>query len=264
MSWIITPTYDGLVSDPDANTYLAAVQAADGQLLEPNVRIAVNNFIVGCKADGIWSAIKASCILAGARTLAGALVPLTGTAPTNFNFVTGDYNRKTGLKGDGSTKYLDTNRNNNADPQNSKHYSVFMSQPNSFITSYPRILVAGSSANNDCHFVGGLSSGNSLVMSVNNTGTQVIPATGSSTGFMGASRSGSNSYVQRSLNASTIINAISGPPSNVNFGLFTVIGATGNRGDSRIAFYSIGESLDLALLDTRVTTLISDLAAAIP
>jgi len=75
MSWLITPTYDGLVSDADATAYLAAVQAADGQLLEPAVRIAINNFVVGCKADGIWTAIKASCILAGARTLAGALVP---------------------------------------------------------------------------------------------------------------------------------------------------------------------------------------------
>jgi hypothetical protein len=34
--------------------------------------------------------------------------------------------------------------------------------------------------------------------------------------------------------------------------------------NSRLAFYSIGESLDLALLDARVTTLISAYAAAIP
>jgi hypothetical protein len=33
--------------------------------------------------------------------------------------------------------------------------------------------------------------------------------------------------------------------------------------NARLAFYSIGESLDLALLDTRVTTLISNIAAAI-
>jgi hypothetical protein len=34
--------------------------------------------------------------------------------------------------------------------------------------------------------------------------------------------------------------------------------------DARIAYYSIGESLDLAKLDTRVSTLMTDLAAAIP
>jgi hypothetical protein len=33
--------------------------------------------------------------------------------------------------------------------------------------------------------------------------------------------------------------------------------------DARLAFYSIGESLDLALLDARVTTLIQAIDAAI-
>jgi hypothetical protein len=34
--------------------------------------------------------------------------------------------------------------------------------------------------------------------------------------------------------------------------------------NARLAFYSIGESLDLALLDARVTDLINAFAAAIP
>jgi hypothetical protein len=34
--------------------------------------------------------------------------------------------------------------------------------------------------------------------------------------------------------------------------------------NSRLAFYSIGESLELALLDARVTDLINAFAAAIP
>jgi hypothetical protein len=34
--------------------------------------------------------------------------------------------------------------------------------------------------------------------------------------------------------------------------------------DARLAFYSIGESLNLALLDARVTTLVAAFAAAIP
>jgi hypothetical protein len=113
--------------DADAVAYIAAVEAVDGQALETATRMAINSFVKGCKNDGIWTAIKASCILAGARTLAGALVPLVGTAPTNFDglFDSGDYNRKTGLIGDGSTKSLDSNRNNNADPQNSKHVSAY-------------------------------------------------------------------------------------------------------------------------------------------
>jgi hypothetical protein len=76
--------------DPDAAAYLRAVEAADGQALETPVKRAVDDFFKGTKADGtFWDALKASCILCGARTLAGALVPLVGTAPTNNNFVAG-------------------------------------------------------------------------------------------------------------------------------------------------------------------------------
>jgi hypothetical protein len=108
--------------DPDAKTYINAVEFADGQPLESAVRTAIDKFVRGCKADGIWDAIKASCVLAGARTLDGALVPLKGSAPTNNGpFVSGDYDRKTGLAGNGTTKFLNSNRNNNADPQNSNH-----------------------------------------------------------------------------------------------------------------------------------------------
>ncbi len=65
--------------DEDAGNYIQAVEASDGQALAGSTTKAINNFVIGCKQDGIWNAIKASCILAGARTLAGALVPLVGT-----------------------------------------------------------------------------------------------------------------------------------------------------------------------------------------
>jgi len=99
----------GFQFDADASTYIEAVEAADTQALETGVRYAINDFVIGCKNDGIWDAIKACCILAGARTLAGALVPLVGPDPNSFYFVAGDYNRKTGLKGNGSNQYIDTN-----------------------------------------------------------------------------------------------------------------------------------------------------------
>jgi hypothetical protein len=99
---------DGM--DRDALAYIRNVEAADGGYLELGVKKAIDTFVRGCKYDGIWDAIKASCILCGARTLAGALVPLAGAAPSNNNFVDADYNRETGLKGNGSTKYLDSGR----------------------------------------------------------------------------------------------------------------------------------------------------------
>lgn len=50
----------GVTYDVDAQAYITAVDAADGQALETGVRDAINAFVVGCKADGIWAAIKAS------------------------------------------------------------------------------------------------------------------------------------------------------------------------------------------------------------
>jgi hypothetical protein len=261
MSWVITPTYDGLVSDADATAYLAAVQAADGQLLEPAVRIAVNNFIVGCKSDGIWTAIKASCILAGARTLAGALVPLVGTAPTNFNFVSGDYNRKTGLVGDGSTKYLNSNRAGNTDPQNSFHISIFIgTAATSGGGLFP--VYIGNSGVNGRNIYRDQNNG-SVTYGINNGGGT---ASGTSVNFAGATRTSASSVTGRFGGTSTTSSGTSLAPLGDIIGIFGAPGANLSitRSNARLAFYSIGESLDLALLDARVTTLINAFAAAIP
>ena len=117
-----------LSGDPDALRYIAAVQQADGATLEPAVRKAITDFITGCKQDGIWSAIKASCILAGARTLAGINVPLKGGTPTFNAFTASEYDRKTGLTATGATQYIDTGRAGNADGQNDLHFAVYISE----------------------------------------------------------------------------------------------------------------------------------------
>ena len=247
----------GAALDPDAAAYIAAVEAADTQALEPAVRAAINDFVVGCKADGIWNAIKASCILAGARTLTGALVPLVGAAPTNFNFVSGDYNRKTGLVGNGSTKYLDSNRNNNADPQDSNHNAVFATAAS---TSTGRIISAGAvepGVNSIVTFTPPpYASRNRSSASFSHPS-----ASTSGTGLMGTSRQSSSEYVfQVSGNSATLLGA-SQTPLNANILIYQ--GGGSFYSNARIAFYSIGESLDLALLDARVTALINAFDAAI-
>jgi hypothetical protein len=254
---VLAQTYVG-IDDPDAAVYVAAVEAADGQSLETATKVAIHSFVKGCKADGIWPAIKASCILAGARTLAGALVPLVGAAPTNNNFVSGDYNRKTGLVADGITKYLDSNRNNNADPQNSKHVSVFIENRGT-LGGGPRFIAAGSSLGAGDTFIANDTSGG-FYTGVNNSSFDRPALT---TGFVGVSRASSISYSFRGSNTSTSFNRTSGVPTNENIGVFA--NSTGfNRINGRLAFYSIGESLNLALLDARVTDLINAFAAAIP
>ena len=260
MSWIITGT-EKLPSDPDAAAYIASVEAADGQALEYDVRMAINAFVKGCKADGIWDAIKASCILAGARTLSGALVPLVGTAPTNYNFVEGDYDRETGLKGNGSTKYLDSNRNNNADPQDSKHLAVYAE--------------VGAGQNNALIGAGEFTdSGSSYILQGStqaaklNSGASSAFTGGSgsrwSSGFIGINRSNSSNFQYRDNGVSATETNASVSAFNGTTWIFARGGAPTSIYDDRLSFYSIGEALDLALLDARVSTLMSDLAAAIP
>ena len=244
--------------DEDAGNYIQAVETADAQALEPATRKAINNFVIGCKQDGIWTAIKASCILSGARTLAGALVPLVGTAPTNNGFVGigTDYVRKTGLVGDGSTKYLNSNRNNNADPQNSKHLAVWRSVAASNSDAY---LLASSNSTGDS----ALYTGFSLYITYNNSSTSTSQPLSTNTFFYGSSRSSSSSFDTRINKANSTVTSVSQSPANANIGVFANSSGT-EKTNARLAFYSIGESLNLALLDARVTDLINAFAVTIP
>jgi hypothetical protein len=250
-------------NDNDANAYLLAVESADGQQLESGVISAVEAFILGCKTDGIWTALKASCILAGARTLSGALVPLVGSAPTNTNnnFVNADYNRKTGLIGDGTTKFLNSNRLNNTDPQNSKHLSVYASQVSP--TVQRNVIGAGVSSNNGS--VIQLLSSTSYRNRVNSAIiTQSVTAS-STTGLVGVSRSNASNFIFRQGNNNFTSTATSAAGVNLSTFVFASSLAGGPNGLSanRMSFYSLGESIDLAKLDTRVSSLITAINAAI-
>jgi hypothetical protein len=262
MTLLVRP---GFQFDTDASTYIEAVEAADTQALETATRYAINNFVIGCKQDGIWSAIKASCILAGARTLAGALAPLAGTAPTNNNFVSGDYNRKTGLAGDGSTKYLNSNRNCNSDPQNSIHLAAWIST-SATLNNFPQIISAGGStgASGATHLNADRVSNILFCRNRNSSGATIAGSTSSTTGFVGTTRDNSATYAFRFSKTNVNFSLASQTPFNGNYGVYAGESTGTNLSNARFAFYSIGDSLDLAKLDARVTDLINAFAAAIP
>jgi hypothetical protein len=253
--------------DTDAAAYITAVETADGQALEEKTKIAIDNFVLGCKADGIWNAIKACCIMAGARTLAGALVPLVGPAPTNFNFVAGDYNRKTGLVGNGSTKYLNSNRNNNADPPANFHVAVNVVKTAQVNQTYiagrnPANTAIGAkfvwNFGDDPYFTG---------CPDTNTTNQFGSLSTNVRTFQGMTRSSTSQFTARISGQSSTINQNSNnTAANVNLFVFAQSdnSTPANYSSARLAFYSIGESLNLALLDARVTDLINAFAAAIP
>jgi hypothetical protein len=254
MSLVISKVF---TYDTDAGNYIQAVEAADGQALEGATRQAINDFVVGCKQDGIWSAIKASCILAGARTLNGALAPLVGTAPTNNNFVSADYNRKTGLVGNGSTKYLNSNRASNSDPQNNKHASVYISTPASLTSFYfaddNSTGINLSASTTDC-----------FTRFNSDSGSQITTSGSPNAGLTGLSRGSSSFYVLRKSSANTSIANNSISPSSFALSIYSRTNNPTFYSNARLAFYSIGESLDLALLDARVSALITAFGVAIP
>jgi len=251
--------------DPAAQVYFNAVAAADGQQLEPAVKKAISDFVKGCKADGIWSAIKASCILSGARTLSGALTPLVGTAPTNFNFVTGDYDRKTGLVGNGVNKYLNTNRNNNVDGQNDKHMAVFVSTATTSSASgngtFATYIGVGDGSSGAYLILRSPNNSTFLLSRSHNASGDNIASGGAATGLIGSSRSGSANYVFRHSGSNSTVTRASQSPFDGNI---TVSGAANTTAmNGRLAFYSIGSAIDLALLDTRVAALYTAIGAAI-
>jgi hypothetical protein len=254
-------TQYGKKYDSDVVAYIKAVESADGALLETSVRALYYDFIVGCKNDGIWNSIKASCLLGGARTLNGALVPLVGNAPTNVNFISSDYNRKTGLVTDG-TKYLNLGYNNNDTtnfPTDNSHASVYIKENSvSFGSSGPYIILGAKGYS----YEGSMSFqwSSSVYRVYNRTFTSVDY--GTMINFVGTSKSTSGAFFiarRNGANTTSSTSANSGPASGL-YGVFGLgDGSLLYLSGLRISFYSLGRSLNLALLDARISKFMSDL-----
>jgi hypothetical protein len=87
----------------------------------------------------------------------------------------------------------------------------------------------------------------------------------SAAGLIGLARNTSTGFKARAGGATADINAAFTSQSSANIFVFSRGGASSQlRSTARIAFYSIGESLDLALLDARVSALITAFGVAIP
>ena len=223
---------------------------------------SIDKFIKGCKEDsspneGVsnWDAIKACCIMSGWNGLNGALVPLKGDAPTNFNFVSADYDRVTGLKGDGSTKYLDSNRSNSADPKNNNHNFVYMTEGPDSECALMGAGGPGDIANN----IGVSGNGNFFVRnrSSDSSSSNFIK------GFVATSRFSAEGYDFRRGEETIDFTYESGSPISDNVFIFGRSVASLLPTDARMSIYGIGEAIDLAALDARVTTLMTEIEAAL-
>jgi hypothetical protein len=252
--------------DADAKSYINAVQAADGLPLESWLKTAINDFVKGCKSDaspnaGVsnWDAIKSSNFLAGPRTLSGALIPLKGVAPTNNNFVGlgTDYTRLNGLTGNGTTKYLNSNRTNDADPQNNNHNSVYLTN---IVTGVTAAYIGAGGTGNGANTI---SQNNAAGIYRNRNATALSLTANHTNGFLCCSRNLSTSYDYVNVNKSiaTRVDTSQAPNNNQLF----IFGRSGPTLEiptqSSIGFYSIGEAVNIASLQSRVNAYFASLAA---
>jgi hypothetical protein len=239
-----------LPTDSDCLTYLAAVKAADGAGVEVGVATAVDAFVKALKADSLWESIGSSCLLCGPRTITGALVPLRGIAPTaEGGWSSGDYDRSTGMTGDGTSLYIDANRANNADPQDSKHIAVYATTLQTTTGFYilgdiSKTYLRGQGLN-----ITGLVNGPFAQLSNGHV----------SPGFLGATRISDSSTLIRGSGTAVQLGTTSETPSS---NPITVFGTT-IYSDATLAFYTIGSSIDLAKLDSHISSYVTAIGAAI-
>lgn len=261
-------------TDANAAAYIAAVESADGQSLEGGVKKAIDTFVKGCKADGTWSLMRSACILSGARTLSGAIVPLRGGTITSSNFVSGDYARKTGLKGGSAAqnKTLLTSLLANSLPQLSHHFFVAGSSFESLgsATNAGGVFVSAASSLFDM-LIGG-SPRRARSGTFDGAGNSAnAPAGGATSGSLGCSRTSATEfrYFENGVSGTAATN--SNTPALPALAL-SVFARNDNGGRSehtasRLHFFCFGEGLtqsQMSALHTRVSSLNTAIQAAIP
>lgn len=246
--------------DADALRYIRAVEAADGQRLELSVRVAVNEFVVGCKSDGNWQSITTCHLFMGARSLAGALVPLVGPGITNVNFVSGDYTRggaTPGLKGDGSTKRLSFVRSPRSEPANNFSFGIFCTDG---VTTNGQAWSHNGGGQQGASLISLYNSGLSRRVDAanRNIGSVILASSlASQFGFYGTSRSTPDGW-NANLLGSIIIAAQTSQPilGSAVAGLFARPDGAGFT-NPRICFTWFGLAVDLLQLRIRTQSLVS-------
>lgn len=231
--------------------YFNAVQVADGVPLETELQEIVRAFVNGLKTDGIWDKIDMLGIFGLARTLNGALIPIKGPTPTNINFVSADYTRNLGLKGNGVDKRLDLNYLNTATPQEEQHLSVYVSNAydwNDYLIGCGAIGQTGASSI-FLNTVGTISA------NVRNGTAQVGGSTTLSRNFFaGIARETTSGGSTRLHTAQSYF--AQGVENTRTGGIF-LFGTEDNAAysDSTIFFYSVGSYTNLEKLRARVDAL---------
>lgn len=265
-------TYDdagGL--DPDALDWILRVESEDGGTLDESIQGAMNELVLSLKAAAAplggtnWDAVVDGCLLifAGPVTLAGILEPVSAAMgyPTNTNLVSGDYNRKLGLTGSASGKYI-TLPDLTGGPTIDDHAMAAWVENLGTAATARTMLVSGTGAGT----TGIRKSGTPGTATINSANTISADTTGiseSTYGFYGLSRTNSANFVSRVAGASATRTRVSASFSPDLCRVFlrsdNIQGFTGRL---KAAFF--GKSVDLEALEASLTAYFNAIDAAIP
>jgi hypothetical protein len=233
--------------DPDAALYIASVQSFNS--ISAGFQTAINQLFIDLKSEGLLNLIASSCLFAnGSSTLNGALVQLApgAAAVTNFNFLDGDLLPKTGLKGD-TLKYINTNFSLDSTYQNNLHMGVWRTEAEE-TSGLAEGLIGNESGGAGAQIT---TTSSNRIYRANNSGNSFSDSS-RHLGFVGISRDSSESMSYRYNKVTTSVLAGSSSVNTTNFTVFARGGSNGTN--ARIAAYFIGRNLNLAALESILTS----------
>jgi len=238
--------------DPDAQAFFDRVTTAGGSL-STTEQEAVNTLVVQMKADGIWTKMKAIYPMVGAS--AAACAQNLKSSSYTGSFTSGWTFASTGINGNGTNSYFNTNFNGSTQLSNNNihisGYSRSQKYPNT--TSTPMIVMAalGSGSNLLDLEIINASSANKTASYIYdydaNKGILEI-ATTSTLGFYTSTRTSTSSH-KIYKNGTTIATSTTASNYNNAPNVNLYLGALNNNGsllfsnNINFAFASIGDGL---------------------
>ena len=252
------PSYDA-----DAQAMFDA-RALLGDEPSASYKQAISDYVTDLKAiSGFWDDIIQLVVFAGATTIAGAIVPIKGASLTSLNFNDGDLNLKAGLKGDGSSKYLQSGYSGTVSgtAQNDFHcYGYYTEMPTTNATAL--FGQGGATTTGGTMILYGTGANNTNCKSRAASADAVTGNTG--VGGYGVNRTTSGSYqAMRAATTSTITRTSQSVPAR----RLHILARTGNsddnpanHSDARILVWALGAGLS-SLADYSTPT--ADLATAL-
>ena len=249
-----TQVYTSSAFSTEAQNYFDRLDTA-GDTTYTTYKQPLANYIDSLVSLGgaYWDTMLSSTSFVGVG-IQGVTVPLRDgmTVATNNNFVAGDLNQLTGLKGNASSKYINTGVNATDLSQNDTSISVYVTTPAITDNKY----YAGAFSGADILSLWGPATSSRIDIFSTSPFTAGAKTTG---GLYGGTRTGAAAQEMRVNQTNYPSSKASTAPVSAALSVFATSGIA--HTDARFATYHAGPALNLATLEGLQATLISEIAA---